>query len=112
MTTDPQASVSASVVLVHGWGGSFTTTWQRSGFTALLADVERHVIGIDLLGHGTAPKPHEPEAYADLTERVFAAMPDETSARDLAARLLAGWPSPPLDLRIASPSPSGAVVAT
>ena len=77
MTTDPQASVSASVVLVHGWGGSFTTTWQRSGFTALLADVERHVIGIDLLGHGTAPKPHEPEAYADLTERVFAAMPDE-----------------------------------
>jgi pimeloyl-ACP methyl ester carboxylesterase len=76
VTTDPQDSASVPVVLVHGWGGSFTTTWERSGFTALLADVERQVIGVDLLGHGTAPKPHEPEAYADLTERVFAAMPD------------------------------------
>ncbi len=64
-------------MLVHGWGGSFTTTWERSGFTALLADVDREVIGVDLLGHGTAPKPHEPAAYADLTERVFSAMPDQ-----------------------------------
>lgn len=58
------------IVLVHGWGGSFTTTWERPGFTALLADADREVIGIDLLGHGSAPKPHDPEAYADLTERV------------------------------------------
>jgi pimeloyl-ACP methyl ester carboxylesterase len=77
VTADPQDTISAPVVLVHGWGGSFTTTWERSGFTALLADVEREVIGVDLLGHGTAPKPHEPEAYADLTERVFAAMPEQ-----------------------------------
>ena len=35
------------------------------------------VIGIDLLGHGTAPKPHDPDAYADLTERIVAALPDE-----------------------------------
>ena len=64
------------VVLVHGWGGSFTATWERSGFTALLADAGRSVIGVDLLGHGSAPKPHEPEAYADLTERIFDALPD------------------------------------
>ena len=64
-------------MLVHGWGGSFSTTWERSGFTALLADAERTVIGVDLLGHGTAPKPHDPDDYADLTGRVFAAMPDE-----------------------------------
>lgn len=76
MTADQDAS-AAPVVLVHGWGGSFTTTWERSGFTALLADADRPVIGIDLLGHGTAPKPHDPEAYADLTARVFEAMPDE-----------------------------------
>ena len=62
-------------MLVHGWGGSFTTTWERSGFTALLADAGRQVIGVDLLGHGAAPKPHDPEAYADLTERVFDQMP-------------------------------------
>lgn len=76
MTADQQVEAPAPVVLVHGWGGSFTNTWERSGFTALLADVDRQVIGVDLLGHGTAPKPHDPEAYADLTERVFAAMPD------------------------------------
>lgn len=70
------------VMCVHGWGGSFTTTWERSGFTALLADAGRPVIGVDLLGHGTAPKPHEPEAYADLTERVVAALPADGSPID------------------------------
>jgi len=65
------------VVLVHGWGGSFESTWQRSGFTALLEDAGLDVTGVDLLGHGTAPKPHDPEAYADLTERVLDALPDQ-----------------------------------
>lgn len=64
------------VVLVHGWGGSFASTWERSGFTALLADAGREVIGVDLLGHGTAPKPHDPAAYADLTARIFDVLPD------------------------------------
>ncbi|MFT4867360.1 MAG: pimeloyl-ACP methyl ester carboxylesterase [Ilumatobacter sp.] len=67
-----------SVVLVHGWGGAFSTTWQRSGFTALLSDGGKNVIGVDLLGHGEAPKPHDPEAYADLTERVFDAIDAES----------------------------------
>jgi pimeloyl-ACP methyl ester carboxylesterase len=71
----------APVVLVHGWGGSFADTWERSGFTMLLADAGRSVIGVDLLGHGTAPKPHEPEAYADLTARVFDAI-DEQAGPD------------------------------
>jgi pimeloyl-ACP methyl ester carboxylesterase len=35
------------------------------------------VIGVDLLGHGDAPKPHDPEAYADLTTRVLDSMPDQ-----------------------------------
>ncbi len=64
------------VILVHGWGGSFEATWQKSGFTELLRDAGREVVGVDLLGHGTAPKPHEPEAYADLTARVLDALPD------------------------------------
>jgi len=67
----------APVVLVHGWGGSFLNTWQKSGFTALLEDADRSVIGVDLLGHGQAPKPHEPEAYGDLTARIVDALPDE-----------------------------------
>ena len=65
------------VVLVHGWGGSFETTWRQSGFTELLADAGREVIGVDLLGHGEAPKPHDPAAYADMTTRIVDALPDE-----------------------------------
>lgn len=83
---DPGASSTstaddrAPVVLVHGWGGSFEATWQRSGFAALLEDGGKRVIGVDLLGHGEAPKPHDPEAYADLTERILDAMPEEPVA--------------------------------
>ena len=38
--------MTSSVVLVHGWGGSFEATWQRSGFTELLRDAGREVIGV------------------------------------------------------------------
>ena len=69
------SAAEVPVVLVHGWAGSFATTWQRSGFTELLAETGHEVIGVDLLGHGEAPKPHDLDAYADLTTRVFAAMP-------------------------------------
>ena len=69
--------MSSPVVLVHGWGGSYLNTWQKGGFTALLEDADRQVIGVDLLGHGEAPKPHEPEAYADLTARIIEVLPDE-----------------------------------
>ena len=61
------------VVLVHGWGGSYALTWQPL-WEPLLQDAGRTVIGVDLLGHGTAPKPHDPEAYADLTARVVDAI--------------------------------------
>jgi pimeloyl-ACP methyl ester carboxylesterase len=66
------------VLLLHGWGASFDRTWVSTGVAALLEDAGRTVIGVDLLGHGTAPKPHEPEAYADLTARVLDACPDDT----------------------------------
>jgi len=79
MLPDVEAETEAAappVVLVHGWGGSFAATWKRSGFTELLADAGREVIGVDLLGHGTAPKPHDPEAYGDLSARIVEALPD------------------------------------
>lgn len=64
------------VLLVHGWGGSFKSTWQDNGFTELLRDAGRTVIGVDLLGHGMAPKPHDPQSYDDLTVRVIESLPD------------------------------------
>lgn len=70
-----RVSVASPVVLVHGWGGSFASTWQRSGFTDLLADAGREVVGLDLLGHGTAPKPHEPEAYGAMADDLLARLP-------------------------------------
>lgn len=68
--------VNRPVVLVHGWGGSFDTTWRSSGLVDLLADTGRDVIGVDLLGHGSAPRPHDPNEYADLTLRVMEAIGD------------------------------------
>ena len=59
-------SAVAPVVLLHGWAGSFAETWQSTGVDALLSDSGRDVIGIDLLGHGDADKPHDPESYGDL----------------------------------------------
>lgn len=56
------------VVLIHGWAGSFRETWQSTGVDALLEDTGRQVIGVDLLGHGSAEKPHDPAAYAHLDE--------------------------------------------
>ena len=37
--------MTTTVVLVHGWGGSFESTWQRSGFTDLLTDAGRTALG-------------------------------------------------------------------
>jgi pimeloyl-ACP methyl ester carboxylesterase len=68
------------VVLVHGWGGSFASTWESTGFTLLLEEEGLNVIGVDLLGHGTAPKPHDPAAYGDLGERVRDVLPDRPVA--------------------------------
>ena len=63
------------VVLVHGWGGSFSRTWQSSGVSMIIEEEGREVLGVDLLGHGSAPKSHDPAEYADLTDRVLEALP-------------------------------------
>jgi pimeloyl-ACP methyl ester carboxylesterase len=68
--------VAPPVVLVHGMASSFDLNWRRTGLADLLADAGREVVPVDLLGHGSAPAPHEPEAYADLTARVVEVLPD------------------------------------
>lgn len=70
-------TMAPPVLLVHGFGTSFDLTWVANGWVDLLADEGRAVIGVDLLGHGTAPKPTDPSAYDDLGARVLEAMPDE-----------------------------------
>jgi pimeloyl-ACP methyl ester carboxylesterase len=66
-----------TVVLIHGWGGSFDATWKAPGVTEILADMGFSVKGVDLLGHGSADKPHDPQAYADLAGYLADALPSE-----------------------------------
>ena len=65
------------VVLVHGFATSASRTWRDNGWIDLLADAGREVVAPDLLGHGEAPKPHDPAAYDELEALVAAALPDE-----------------------------------
>ena len=58
------------VLVVHGWGGSFASTWQSTGFDLLLSERGSEVVGVDLLGHGEAPRSHDPQDYRDLTPRI------------------------------------------
>ena len=64
------------VVFVHGFGTSHNATWVTNGWTALLEDAGREVIGIDMLGHGSAKKPTNPDAYEDLEQNVLDQFPD------------------------------------
>jgi pimeloyl-ACP methyl ester carboxylesterase len=63
------------VLLVHGFASSFERNWREPGWVDLLSDEGRTVIGLDLLGHGSSPKPHDPAQYARLEESVAAALP-------------------------------------
>ena len=65
------------VLLVHGLASSFELNWREPGWVDLLTEAGRTIIGPDVLGHGTAPKPHEPEAYADIEQRIRDEFPDE-----------------------------------
>jgi len=65
------------VVLVHGFAGSGRLTWGEGGWLELLADEGRTATAVDLLGHGDAPKPHEPEAYGPMAEYLTGLLPDE-----------------------------------
>ena len=65
------------VILCHGFASSFELNWREPGFVDLLQEGGRTVIPFDFPGHGTAPKPHEPEAYDDLPAAIAAALPDE-----------------------------------
>ena len=69
MTTPP-------VLLVHGFASSYLRNWVEPGWVDLLSEAGREVIGVDLLGHGDAPKPHDPAAYEHLEDSVVAAVGD------------------------------------
>jgi pimeloyl-ACP methyl ester carboxylesterase len=100
--------VPEPVVLVHGFATSAARTWGDNGWLDLLRDAGRDPVAIDLLGHGTAPKPHDPAAYDALEELVEDQMPPEpvdAIGFSLGARVL-------LTLACQQPSRFGRLVLT
>jgi len=84
---------STPVVLVHGLATSSARTWGENGWLDLLADAGRQTVPVDILGHGTAERPHDPAAYADLEGYIAGRLPDgpvDAVGFSLGARLLLG----------------------
>jgi pimeloyl-ACP methyl ester carboxylesterase len=65
------------VLLVHGFASSYERNWREPGWVDVLEDEGHQVLGVDLLGHGEAPKPTEPEAYEDLDRGIERVLPDD-----------------------------------
>lgn len=63
------------VLLLHGFTTSAQRTWQEPGWVDLLTEAGREVLALDLLGHGDAPKPHDPAEYAAVEQLVEDALP-------------------------------------
>jgi len=68
--------MSTSVALVHGFATDSARTWGENGWLDLLSDVGRSTLPIDLLGHGTAAKPHDPDSYEAMEALVAQQLPD------------------------------------
>ena len=69
--------MTGPVVLLHGFATSSARTWGDNGWLDLLGDVGCVPLPIDLLGHGTADKPHDPAAYDRMEHLVLEQLPDE-----------------------------------
>jgi len=65
------------VVLLHGFATSSARTWGDNGWLDLLGDVGRVPLPLDLLGHGDADKPHDPEAYDAMEQLVLDQLPGD-----------------------------------
>jgi len=64
------------VLLVHGFASSFERNWREPGWVDILVESGRTVIELDLPGHGTAEKSHDPDAYGDMPAVVASAIPE------------------------------------
>lgn len=65
-----------TVLMLHGWGGSFTSTFGTTGLVEQLEKKGCSVLRIDLPGHGRNGGSHRAVDYADLASIVEAQLPD------------------------------------
>ena len=81
VVTMPRMLRDLPVVLVHGLASSFEHGWRTPGWIDLLADAERTVIPVDILGHGTAAAPHDPPRTPTSNNRSRTCSPTSPSTR-------------------------------
>ena len=74
-TRSRAAAGEPPVVLVHGWGGTYRSTWSESPLERSLIRAGRTVLGVDLPGHGRTPAPHDPRAYAYIAGQLGDKLP-------------------------------------
>jgi pimeloyl-ACP methyl ester carboxylesterase len=89
------------VLLVHGFASSFERNWREPGWVDILEEEGHTVIGVDLLGHGEAEKPHDPAAYAELERDIVRALPSNSAVDAIGFSLGAS-----LLLRVAAAEPT------
>lgn len=63
------------VVLLHGWGGTYQTTWSGSVLERRLRAAGRTVARLDLPGHGPGPVSHEPKDYELIASQLAMILP-------------------------------------
>lgn len=66
-----------TVLALHGWGGSFESTFGSTGLVEQLEAKGCSVLRIDLPGHGPNGGSHQAKDYSDLASLVEAELPDK-----------------------------------
>lgn len=83
--------MSLPVVLVPGFATSAARTWGENAWYDLLSDIGRQSVPLDVMGSGSAPKPHDPAAYAEVENDLYSRLPEgqiDAIGFSLGARLL------------------------
>ncbi|MBA3810059.1 MAG: alpha/beta fold hydrolase [Caulobacteraceae bacterium] len=72
----PAGGESGTVVLVHGFATNRAETWRRLGWLTAFERRGWRAVALDLRGHGTSDKPHDPALYArgDMAGDIVALM--------------------------------------
>jgi pimeloyl-ACP methyl ester carboxylesterase len=71
----PTTADPTPVVLLHGWGGSYTDTWQDSSLEQALTAAGRTLLRIDLPGHGPLPVSHNASDYTEIARQLDDKLP-------------------------------------
>jgi pimeloyl-ACP methyl ester carboxylesterase len=82
------------IVLVHGLASRLQGNWGQFGWIDFLTAAGRQVIGLDLRGHGSSDKPHDPALYTGtlMADDVIAVMNAVGLDRaDVMGYSLGGW---------------------